>query len=216
MDRHASRPDLVACRVAESGDRGHRPGGRWCGIGLARRLALLDQPGHAGRDGLVPSLVGAGAGAPELEEYRVAFEQPPADVLEPQQRVQGGTAVLFCLVHGGHGLVRDPVGDNVQQRVTGAEVRVRGLGAGLLAVVSFLVTRLGNVPINGRIKQWAATSAPADHAEILARWEVFNYARTGAAFAAFGLLIVLSMRFSAHERRTLADVDTPLPVPPRG
>jgi uncharacterized membrane protein len=89
-------------------------------------------------------------------------------------------------------------------------------GAGLLAVVSFLVTRLGNVPINGRIKQWAATSAPADHAETLARWEAFNYARTGAAFAAFGLLIVLSMRFSAHERRTLADVDTPLPVPPRG
>ncbi|GGR90608.1 hypothetical protein GCM10010252_31790 [Streptomyces aureoverticillatus] len=69
-------------------------------------------------------------------------------------------------------------------------------GAGLLAVASFLITRLGNVPINGRIKQWAATSAPADHAEILARWEAFNYARTGAAFAAFGLLILLSLRRS--------------------
>ncbi|WP_324615789.1 anthrone oxygenase family protein [Streptomyces sp. NRRL S-118] len=43
-------------------------------------------------------------------------------------------------------------------------------GAGLLALASFLITRLGIVPINGRIKQWAATSAPADHAEILARW----------------------------------------------
>ncbi|MEJ8642142.1 DUF1772 domain-containing protein [Streptomyces sp. MS1.HAVA.3] len=69
-------------------------------------------------------------------------------------------------------------------------------GAGLLAVVSFLVTRFGNVPINGRIKQWAATSAPADHAEILARWEAFNYARTGAAFAAFALLL----RFSGWGR----------------
>ncbi|MFI6103322.1 anthrone oxygenase family protein [Streptomyces sp. NPDC051310] len=67
-------------------------------------------------------------------------------------------------------------------------------GAGLLALASFLITRLGNVPINGRIKQWAATSAPADHAEILARWEAFNYARTGAAFAAFALLILLSLR----------------------
>lgn len=67
-------------------------------------------------------------------------------------------------------------------------------GAGLLALASFLITRLGNVPINGRIKQWAATSAPADHAEILARWEAFNYARTGAAFAAFALLIVLALR----------------------
>lgn len=66
-------------------------------------------------------------------------------------------------------------------------------GAGLLAVASFLITRLGNVPINGRIKSWAASAAPTDHAEILARWETFNHARTGAAFAAFTLLILLSL-----------------------
>lgn len=69
-------------------------------------------------------------------------------------------------------------------------------GAGLLVVASFLITRLGNVPINGRIKKWAATSAPADHAEILARWEAFNYARTGAAFIAFALLTLLCLRQS--------------------
>ncbi|MFF5797833.1 MULTISPECIES: DUF1772 domain-containing protein [Streptomyces] len=67
-------------------------------------------------------------------------------------------------------------------------------GAALLALTSFLITRLGNVPINGQIKKWAATSAPPDHAEILARWEAFNYARTGAAFAAFVLLILLALR----------------------
>ncbi len=67
-------------------------------------------------------------------------------------------------------------------------------GAGLLAVASFLITRLGNVPINGRIKEWAVTSAPADHADILNRWEAFNYARTAAAFAAFALLIFLTLR----------------------
>jgi uncharacterized membrane protein len=66
-------------------------------------------------------------------------------------------------------------------------------GAGVLVVASFLITRLGNVPINSRIKQWAADSAPADHAEVLARWEAFNYARTGTAFAAFALLILLSL-----------------------
>ncbi|MFC9243861.1 anthrone oxygenase family protein [Streptomyces sp. NPDC057136] len=69
-------------------------------------------------------------------------------------------------------------------------------GAGLLVAASFLITRLGNVPIDGRIKQWAATSAPADHAEILTQWEAFNYARTSAAFAAFALLILLSLRRS--------------------
>ncbi|MFF1380206.1 anthrone oxygenase family protein [Streptomyces sp. NPDC058308] len=74
----------------------------------------------------------------------------------------------------------------------GVSRRLAG-GAGILVVASFLITRLGNVPINGRIKQWAATSAPADHAEALARWEAFNYARTGAAFSAFTLLILLSL-----------------------
>ncbi|HEY9370542.1 DUF1772 domain-containing protein [Streptomyces sp.] len=73
-------------------------------------------------------------------------------------------------------------------------------GAGLLALASFLITRLGNVPINGRIKEWAATSAPLDHAEILDRWEAFNYARTGTAFAAFALLIVLALHRSGAER----------------
>ncbi|MGW1976917.1 anthrone oxygenase family protein [Streptomyces sp. NPDC001889] len=67
-------------------------------------------------------------------------------------------------------------------------------GAGLLALASFLITRLGNVPINGRVKEWAAGSAPAGHAEVLARWEAFNHARTGAAFAAFTLLILLALR----------------------
>ncbi|WP_331769825.1 DUF1772 domain-containing protein [Embleya sp. NBC_00888] len=67
-------------------------------------------------------------------------------------------------------------------------------GAALLVLTSFLITRFGNVPINGRIKQWAVTTAPSDHAEILARWEAFNYARTGTAFVAFFLLIVLALR----------------------
>lgn len=78
-------------------------------------------------------------------------------------------------------------------------------GAALLALASFLITRLGNVPINGRIKEWAASSAPPDHAEILARWEAFNYARTAAAFAAFALLILLTLR----RRRTSDPRETP-------
>ncbi len=87
-------------------------------------------------------------------------------------------------------------------------------GAGLLALASFLITRLGNVPINGRIKEWAATSAPVGHAEILGRWEAFNYARTGAAFAAFALLILLALR----QQQTGADTeDTPADrLPTRG
>jgi uncharacterized membrane protein len=84
-------------------------------------------------------------------------------------------------------------------------------GAGALVAASFLITRFGNVPINGRIKQWAATSAPADHADVLARWEAFNYARTATAFAAFTLLTLLALR-RGHCDRTLT-AETPLSAP---
>ncbi|GGW54995.1 hypothetical protein GCM10010503_34950 [Streptomyces lucensis JCM 4490] len=68
--------------------------------------------------------------------------------------------------------------------------------AGLLTVSSFLITRFGNVPINGRIKKWAVSTPPADHAEILRRWELFNDARTGTAIAAFAVLILVALRQS--------------------
>ncbi|MER6299819.1 DUF1772 domain-containing protein [Kitasatospora sp. NPDC001539] len=74
-----------------------------------------------------------------------------------------------------------------------SRARVLAGTAGALIVTSFLITRFGNVPINGRIKEWAATAPPADHAEILRRWELFNDARTLAAVAAFAVLISLSM-----------------------
>ncbi|XYI04101.1 anthrone oxygenase family protein [Sorangium sp. So ce1128] len=75
------------------------------------------------------------------------------------------------------------------------------LGAGLLAVASFVITRLGNVPINARIKEWAVSSAPADHAEILWRWEMYNVMRTVTALAAFILLVILAVR-GLRERPT--------------
>ncbi|MFI0451785.1 DUF1772 domain-containing protein [Actinomadura sp. 6N118] len=63
-----------------------------------------------------------------------------------------------------------------------------------LAVVSFLVTRFGNVPINQKIKVWAVTAPPPDHAEILQRWEAFNIVRTVTALVAFLLIITLVLR----------------------
>ncbi|MBW4718831.1 DUF1772 domain-containing protein [Saccharothrix sp. SC076] len=67
-------------------------------------------------------------------------------------------------------------------------------GAALLAVTSFLVTRLGNVPINGQIKVWAVSGPPPDHLEILQRWEAFNAARTCTALVAFLIVIHLVLR----------------------
>jgi len=75
--------------------------------------------------------------------------------------------------------------------------------AGVLAVASFLITRLGNVPINGQIKVWAVTTPPADYASILQRWEAFNIARTLTALTAFVLVVTLTIR-SRHVATTPA------------
>ncbi|RAS60673.1 uncharacterized protein DUF1772 [Lentzea atacamensis] len=64
--------------------------------------------------------------------------------------------------------------------------------AGVLVVASFLITRFGNVPINGQIKVWAVTTPPADYAPHLQRWETFNIVRTLTALVAFVLVIVIA------------------------
>lgn len=80
--------------------------------------------------------------------------------------------------------------------------RLLAAGASALAVTSFLVTRFGNVPINGQIKVWAATSAPADHLDILTRWETFNIIRTVAALLAFLLLVLIVDRIVSRPLTT--------------
>ena len=75
--------------------------------------------------------------------------------------------------------------------VTRGVPRLLAAGASTLVVTTFLITRFGNVPINGQIKQWAVTSAPADHASILGRWEAFHVVRTTTAVVAFLLVALL-------------------------
>ncbi|NKY25627.1 DUF1772 domain-containing protein [Nocardia gamkensis] len=66
--------------------------------------------------------------------------------------------------------------------------------ASVLAAAAFLLTRLGNVPINQKIKVWAVTGPPADYAEILGRWEAFHFARTACALVAFLLVVLTTLR----------------------
>lgn len=69
--------------------------------------------------------------------------------------------------------------------------RLVAAGAAGLAVITFLVTRFGNVPINGRIKEWAVGQVPSDHLEILQRWDTFNLVRSSTAVTAFVAVIVI-------------------------
>ncbi|MFF1277515.1 anthrone oxygenase family protein [Streptomyces marokkonensis] len=68
--------------------------------------------------------------------------------------------------------------------------------AGALAVATFLITRFGNVPINGRIKEWAVTSPPADVVDQLQRWDFFNRMRTTTAVVALILLVITALMAS--------------------
>ncbi|MGK8522033.1 anthrone oxygenase family protein [Nocardia asteroides] len=83
---------------------------------------------------------------------------------------------------------------------TSGRSRLLAGGAGVLAVAAFLITRLGNVPINQEIKVWAISGPPADYAEILGRWEAFHFARTACALVAF-LLVVVTTLLPAKEAR---------------
>ncbi|MBF6166544.1 DUF1772 domain-containing protein [Streptomyces gardneri] len=84
-------------------------------------------------------------------------------------------------------------------RSTGRSRLLAG-SAGVLAIAAFLITRLGNVPINQEIKVWAVSGPPADYAETLSRWEAFHFARTACALVAF-LLVALTTLLPAKEAR---------------
>lgn len=89
--------------------------------------------------------------------------------------------------------------------------RLVAAGAAGLVVVTFLVTRFGNVPINGQIKQWAVGPVPADHLAILQRWDTFNLVRSIAAVTAFVAVIVL-VTVLARTRRLVADAPVAVPA----
>ncbi|NKY35641.1 DUF1772 domain-containing protein [Nocardia speluncae] len=73
--------------------------------------------------------------------------------------------------------------------------------ASVLVFASFVVTRLGNVPINQQIKRWAVGTPPSDYAEILRRWELFHFTRTGLALVAFVLAITVVVGAVAPSRQ---------------
>ncbi|WP_431969385.1 anthrone oxygenase family protein [Nocardia sp. bgisy134] len=84
--------------------------------------------------------------------------------------------------------------------------------ASALTLLSFLVTRLGNVPINQQIKRWAVGTPPDDYADILRRWELFHITRTGCALVAFVLVIAVVTGFigaGADDRPPSAAADRP-------
>jgi uncharacterized membrane protein len=72
-----------------------------------------------------------------------------------------------------------------------ARGRARGcaVGATVLTLATFLVTRFGNVPFNAEIRAWAAGALVPDYQERLATWGVFNDIRVATAVGAFALVI---------------------------
>ncbi|MFJ9369682.1 anthrone oxygenase family protein [Nocardia sp. NPDC101769] len=74
-----------------------------------------------------------------------------------------------------------------------------------LEVITFIITRFGNVPINQKIKVWAVSGPPSDYAAVLHRWELFHFARTGTAILAFVLLVTILAGFITNTAEPLPD-----------
>lgn len=74
------------------------------------------------------------------------------------------------------------------------DVRLRNLAvaAAVTALISILITRFGNVPINRMIRVWEGGLVPGDWREVLGRWNLFNYIRTFFAMASFVSMVIAS------------------------
>lgn len=60
--------------------------------------------------------------------------------------------------------------------------------AGVLLVISVLMSIVLLVPINSRVAQWSAGTAPADWHDQIKRWDRLHYTRTVIIITAFAVL----------------------------
>jgi uncharacterized membrane protein len=74
--------------------------------------------------------------------------------------------------------------------LSAGSTRMFAASASASALVSLLVTRFGNVPINEQMKRWRLDALPPDTTQLLDRWDVFHDIRTAAALLSFALLLV--------------------------
>jgi uncharacterized membrane protein len=71
-------------------------------------------------------------------------------------------------------------------------VRNWSIVAAIVALLSILTTRFGNVPINRMIRVWEAGQPPVNWAAVLDQWLLFNNIRSVFAVASFVFLLVAS------------------------
>ncbi|MDR8413817.1 DUF1772 domain-containing protein [Nonomuraea sp. 3-1Str] len=111
-------------------------------------------------------------------DVRLTFHTAMMKVNEPVMQSAMALSILSCVASA-------VLARGVSRRLAAA--------AGGLTLTSLLVTVFGNVPLHAYFRTWAATGAPAGHAEILRRWELFHTVRTLTALAAFAVLIVAAV-----------------------
>jgi len=64
--------------------------------------------------------------------------------------------------------------------------------AAIVALLSILTTRFGNVPINRLIRVWEAGQPPVDWHAILDQWIMYNNIRSVFALASFAFVLAAS------------------------
>ncbi|MEU3271107.1 DUF1772 domain-containing protein [Saccharomonospora sp. NPDC006951] len=84
--------------------------------------------------------------------------------------------------------------------------------AAVSAVTSQLVTRFGNVPINGEVRQWKEHGPPADFQDRLDTWWMFHDLRFALAAGAL-VLIVLAVDRNRRSGRSRQETTAEAVVP---
>jgi uncharacterized membrane protein len=71
-------------------------------------------------------------------------------------------------------------------------VRIWSIFAAIVALLSILTTRFGNVPINRMIRVWEVSQPPANWNAMLDHWIMYNNIRSVFALASFVFVLVAS------------------------
>ncbi|MEU6579291.1 DUF1772 domain-containing protein [Nocardia sp. NPDC046763] len=79
--------------------------------------------------------------------------------------------------------------------------RLLSVGAAVATSACIVVTKLGNVPINNKIRTWDPNHPPADYRTLLHRWDTYHDIRTAAVVLAFALVLVTTARMIGETAR---------------
>jgi uncharacterized membrane protein len=80
------------------------------------------------------------------------------------------------------------------------------ISAAILFIISAIITRAGNMPINEHVLRWATSALPENWKELRDKWLLWHRIRTISGSVGLALLIIASLMRDAGSSRSLASL----------